>query len=119
MEIKELTKYSPQIPLPWLVGTIAALLFNAGLVYQQFQDVKTVATQMQPLTDRVTAINSRVDLISERITGVDARISGQDQDIRDHEHRMRRIESDHAIAAQQRSGRVMPQVERPPKEHGQ
>lgn len=103
MDIKSIASTNVHLPLPWLVGIIVTLLFNAGVMYQQFSDMK-LTTELSKET--WSALNGRVNLISERMSGLDGRVNIEDVRIQDHEYRLRRVENGHITIDARRQERA-------------
>lgn len=118
MEIKELTKYAVHLPLPWLAGTIIALLFNAGIMYQQFSDLRREATEVsqtaRSTADHLIIIDNRLIIMEERSNFNSTRID-------DHDRRMRRLEGEHSSVWPRRESdpAPAPRSEFSRREHGQ
>jgi hypothetical protein len=72
------------------------LLFNGGIIYSQFNEIKTNTAATADLTRSVVAqiaqVNGRVDLISQRVTAGEARMTANDQRQTEEEGRLRQVE---------------------------
>lgn len=84
------------VPLSWLIVIVAALLFNGGIMYSQFNEIKSNTAATTALTAslvaQITAVNNRVDLISQRVTSGENRQSANDARSNDQDARLRQIE---------------------------
>jgi hypothetical protein len=84
------------VPLSWLIVIIAALLFNGGIMYSQFSEIKSNTAATTALTaslvSQISAVNARVDLISQRVTSGEGRATANDQRQTGEEERIRQIE---------------------------
>lgn len=78
-----------EIPLPWLIGIVVALFFNAGIVYKQFGDLQTQMTELSSFNKSVT---SRLEAADRRQDRVEDRGIAQALLIQDHEKRLREVE---------------------------
>lgn len=78
-----------EIPLPWLVGISTLLLFNAGIIYTQFNDLKEVTRQFG---GRIDAVERRADSSENRDIRLSERLLDADKRVEDHERRIRDIE---------------------------
>ena len=67
-----------RIDTKWLIGTIGAILLNAGMMYQQFTDMK------ESVKDLRTSVSS--------LATVDYTQTRQDKTLTDHELRIRQLE---------------------------
>lgn len=78
-----------EIPLPWLVGIVVALFFNAGVLYSQFDAIKK---QNEELNKVLQDLARKTDQVERRIERIDDRNTLQDNQILDHERRLRDME---------------------------
>lgn len=78
-----------EIPLPWLIGISTLLLFNAGIIYTQFNDLKEVTRQFG---GRIDAVERRADSAESRDIRISDRNTETDKRVEDHERRIRDIE---------------------------
>ncbi len=78
-----------EIPLPWLIGISTLLLFNAGIIYTQFNDLKEVTRQFG---GRIDAVERRADAGENRDLRMADRQIELDRRMEDHERRLRDTE---------------------------
>lgn len=79
-----------EIPLPWLASIVAALLFNAGIMYSQFTSLKD---EVLKISGRTETIQLRVDSIERQELRRDDRMTMHENRVTDHEIRLRELES--------------------------
>lgn len=85
-----------EIPLPWLIGIVALLCVNAGVLYSQFSDIKEQTAKFgrfaEALTTRVEGIERRADGAEARDVRITDRQNALDVKLEDHERRLRDVE---------------------------
>lgn len=75
-----------EIPLPWLIGISTLLLFNAGVMYSQFNDLKELTRQF---ASRIDAVERRADAAESRDLRLADRMLDLSKILEDHERRIR------------------------------
>lgn len=88
-DLKQKLFLGVEIPLPWLVGIVVALFFNAGVLYSQFDVIKK---QNDEFTKLMRDLTVKTDQVERRIERIDDRNAFQATQILDHERRLRDME---------------------------
>lgn len=78
-----------EIPLPWLVGIVIALFFNAGVLYSQFDAIRK---QNDEFVKFIKDFSTRTEQIERRVERMDDKNTLQDTQLLDHERRLRDVE---------------------------
>lgn len=78
-----------EIPLPWLIGIVAALLFNAGIVYTQFNALRDTTKDNADVLK--TIVQRQVD-DGRKMDRIEIQNAAQEAAIADHERRIRDVE---------------------------
>jgi len=85
-----------QIPLPGLIGVIIALLFNAGILYNQFDELRTSSKN---ITQFIEKSNARLQEVEKVQIKNEEHVARTEDDQRrtfhtldDHEGRIRKLE---------------------------